>query len=175
MTYVFVGLVFIGLIAAVWVMLYGVERPRAPGDESPRSFAAWPALLATFCFVTGIVGYLVNRFGPGRESMALIAVGAGALATVAARQAIASWWTVVPEHDVDDERYVLQGSLGRVVAAIGGGVAGQISLESSGQQQVLPAKAIDDQTMAVGTEVVIERIEDGVAYVEDWATVEKRL
>jgi hypothetical protein len=29
--------------------------------------------------------------------------------------------------------------------------------------------------MPVGTEVVIERIEDGVAYVEDWATVEKRL
>jgi hypothetical protein len=76
---------------------------------------------------------------------------------------------------VDDERYVLQGSLGRVVAPIGSKSAGQVSLESSGHKEILPARGIDDQTMPVGTEVVIERIEDGVAYVEDWATVEKRL
>jgi hypothetical protein len=50
-----------------------------------------------------------------------------------------------------------------------------ISLESSGHREVIPARGIDDQSMAVGTEVVIERIEDGVAYVEDWAAVEKRL
>jgi hypothetical protein len=175
MTYLFVGLVVVGLIAAVRVMLYGVERPRADGDTSPRSFSASPALLATFCFVSGIVGYSSMRFGLRPVSTWIAALAVGLLATYAASRVIASWWTVVPEHDVDDERYVLQGSLGRVVAAIGGDTAGQISLESSGHQQVLPARAVDDQAMAVGTEVVIERIEDGVAYVEDWATVEKRL
>jgi membrane protein implicated in regulation of membrane protease activity len=175
MTYVFIGLVFVGLIAGVRVMLYGVERQRAAGDEAPRSFSASPALIATFCFFVGIVGYVALRFGTAPAATWLAALGVGAVATYAASQIIASWWTVVPEHDVDDERYVLQGSLGRVVAAIPQGTAGQISLESSGHKQVLPARAVDDQSMPVGTEVVIERIEDGVAYVEDWATVERRL
>ena len=66
MTYVFVGLVFLGLVSAVRVMLYGVERPRPAGDASPRSFSASPALLATFCFVAGIVGYSSMRLGFGQ-------------------------------------------------------------------------------------------------------------
>ena len=175
MIYVFVGLVFLGLVAAVRVMLYGVERQRDPDDKSPRSFSASPALIATFCFIAGIVGYGCMRFGVSVPATWLASLGVGLVAAWAASQVIAAWWTVVPEHDVDDERYVLQGSLGRVVAAIGVNDAGQISLESSGHKQVLPARGIDEQSMAIGTEVVIERIEDGVAYVEDWATVEKRL
>jgi membrane protein implicated in regulation of membrane protease activity len=175
MIYAFVGLVFLGLVAAVRVMLYGVERQRPAGDDSPRSFSASPALIATFCFVAGIVGYAALRFGARPAAAWVAAIGVGLVSTYAASQIIAAWWTVVPEHDVDDERYVLQGSLGRVVAAIGANAAGQISLESSGHKDLLPARGVDDQPMAVGTEVVIERIEDGVAYVEDWATVEKRL
>jgi membrane protein implicated in regulation of membrane protease activity len=175
MTYVFIGLAFLGIIAAVRVMLYGVERERASGDDTPRSFAAAPALLATFSFVAGVVGYVSIRMGLRPAATWLAALGLAIVATYAAARIIAAWWTVVPEHDIDDERYVLQGSLGRVVGAIGSQAAGAISLESSGHQQVMPARAIDDQAMPVGTEVVIERIEDGVAYVEDWAAVEKRL
>ena len=175
MIYAFIGFVVIGLIATVRVMLYGVERQRAPGDQTPRSFSASPALIAVFSFVAGLTGYVCMRLGVTAPATWVAAFGLGAVSTYAASQIIARWWTVVPEHDVDDERYVLQGSLGRVVSAIASNGAGQISLESSGHRQVLPARGIDDQSMAVGTEVVIERIEDGVAYVEDWATVEKRL
>jgi hypothetical protein len=175
MIYVFVGLVFVGVLAAVRVMLYGVEKQRPAGDPTPRSFSASPALLSTFCFVAGIVGYVSLRLGMHPASTWLAALGLGAIATYGASRVIAAWWTVVPEHDVDDERYVLQGSLGRVVEAIGTTSAGKISLESSGHKEVMPARGIDDQAMGVGTEVVIERIEDGVAFVEDWAVVEKRL
>lgn len=175
MIYVFVGLVFVGLIAAVRVMLYGVEKQRPAGDESPRAFSSLPALVAVFCVVAGIVGYVAMRASLRPAAIWLAAVGLGAVAAFAASRVIAAWWTVVPEHDIDDERYVLQGSVARVVAAIGGQSAGQIVLETSGQKQTLPARAIDDQALGVGTEVVIERIEDGVAYVEDWAAVEKRL
>jgi hypothetical protein len=175
MIYVFVGLVFVGLVAAVRVMLYGVERHRPAGDSSPRSFSAFPALLATFCFVAGIVGYAGVRFGLTPATTWATALGAGSVAAFGASRVIATWWAVVPEHDVDDERYVLQGSLGRVVSPIGVQAPGKISLESSGHKDTLPARAIDNQEIGVGTEVVIERIEDGVAYVEDWATVEKRL
>jgi hypothetical protein len=175
MNYFFVGLVFVGLIAGVRVMLYGVERQRPSGDATPRSFSASPALVATFCFVAGIVGYVSVRLGLQPAPAWVAALGTGAISTFGASRVIAQWWTVVPEHDVDDERYVLQGSLGRVVAAIAAEAPGQVSLASSGHKDILPARSIDDQSMPVGTEVVIERIEDGVAYVEDWAEVEKRL
>jgi hypothetical protein len=175
MPYIFIGLVVVGLIAGVWVMLYGVERPHQPGEAAPRTFTPLPVLVATFCIVAGIIGYASERFGLQPASTWLAAAGVGALAAFVASRVIAAWWTVVPEHDVDDERYVLQGSLGRVVAAIAADNTGKISLESSGHREVLPARGIDDQSMGVGTEVVIERIEDGVAYVEDWAAVEKRL
>jgi hypothetical protein len=175
MIYVFVGLVFVGVIAAVRVMLYGVERQRSAGDTSPRSFSASPALISVFSFVAGIVGYVSRRLGLRPGPTWLAALGIAAVATFAASRVITAWWTVVPEHDIDDERYVLQGSLGRVTAAIDGESAGQISLENSAHKEFLPARSIDGQTMGVGTEVVIERIEDGVAYVEDWAVVEKRL
>ncbi len=175
MTYVFIGLVFLGVIAGVRVMLYGVERPREAGDTTPRSFSASPVLIATFCIAAGIVGYGSERAGVRPASTWLAALGVGAVAAFGVSRVVAAWWTVVPEHDVDDERYVLQGSLGRVVSAIAADVPGSISLESSGHKEVLPARGVDDQSMPAGTEVVIERIEDGVAYVEDWATVEKRL
>lgn len=172
---IFVGLVFLGLIAAVRVMLYGVERQRADGDHSPRTFSASPALIASFCVVAGIVGYVALKAGVQPVPSVIGALVAAVVAAFGTARAVAKWWTVVPEHDIDDARYVLQGSIGRIVTGIGAQSAGQVSLEGLSPQRVLPARSIDDQALAAGTEVVIERIEDGVAYVEDWASVEKRL
>src|SRR4051812_10977803 len=142
MIYAFVGLVFVGLIAAVRVMLYGVERQRAAGDDRPRSFSASPALIATFCFVAGIAGYACMRFGVSTSATWMAAIGLGAVATYAASQVIAAWWTVVPEHDVDDERYVLQGSLGRVVAAIGSNTAGGGAPRSAGGEKKISPRRV---------------------------------
>jgi membrane protein implicated in regulation of membrane protease activity len=171
----FVGLFFLGLIAAVRVMLYGVERQRPVGDSSPRSFSVSPAIVASFAVVAGMVGYLLAKFDLSPAGIWSVAIGAGLIAGGVTVRAVARWWQVVPEHDVDDERYVLQGSLGRVVALIAERGLGKVSLEGGPPSRVMPARAIDDHSVAVGTEVVIERIEDGVAYVEQWAEVEKRL
>ena len=171
----FVGLFFVGSIAAVRVMLYGVERVRDAGDSSPRSFSSYPALIASFAGVAGIVGYLSVRAGLQPAVIWTLPFVAAVIAAWGTARAVARWWTVVPEHDVDDERYVLQGSLGRVVTTIPARSPGQISLEGGVPQKLMPARSIDDQQIIAGTEVVIERIEEGVAYVEDWAEVEKRL
>ena len=171
----FVGLFFLGLIAAVRVMLYGVERQRPVGDSSPRSFSLSPAVIASFAFATGIIGYVLARLNVQPLATWVVALVAGVLISIVAARAVSRWWAVVPEHDVDDERYILQGSLGRVVSIIGERGLGKVSLAGPADDRVMPARAIDDQSMPVGTEVVIERIEDGVAYVEQWAEVEKRL
>src|SRR6476660_7538061 len=131
MIYVFVGLFFLGLIGGVRVMLYGVEKQR-PTSDAPRSFSASPAVIAMFCFVAGIVGYVATRMGVRPISVWLASLGLGVISAFATSRVVAAWWAVVPEHDIDDERYVLQGSLGRVVAPITSGGAGTISLESSG-------------------------------------------
>ena len=175
MTAVFVGLFFIGLIAVVRVMLYGVERRRPIGDSSPRSFSVSPAVIASFAVVSGMVGYLLVKLALPAMTVWSVGLLAGLVAAVITVRAVARWWRVVPEHDVDDERYVLQGSLARVVALIGERGLGTVTLAGDSVDRVMPARAIDDHSVAVGTEVVIERIEDGVAYVEQWAEVEKRL
>jgi len=174
MIFVYVALVFVGVLGAVRVMLYGVERER-PNDSAPRSFALAPALITAFCLSAGIVGYTLLRTGTAGAVTAGVATGVGLLVAVFSASAMKRWWLVVPEHDVDDERYVLQGSLAQVVSDIAERGIGQVTLRNDGGQTAMPARGVDDQAMRAGTEVVIERIENGVAFVEEWEQVEKRL
>jgi membrane protein implicated in regulation of membrane protease activity len=97
------------------------------------------------------------------------------LAAAVAARLVRRWWTVTPEHDVDDERYVLQGHLARVTKPIDVGVEGEVTFEFANDHRVVRARGLDERALAIGTDVVIERIEDDLAYVEAWAEVEKRL
>lgn len=173
MTVLFVASLIIGLLLGVRVMLYGVERPREQHPEGERSFRLSPAIFVAFFVVFGISGYAARR----RAEPVPLVVGlvAGIVAAVAAARLVRRWWQVVPEHDVDDERYVLQGQLAQVVTAIDPGGVGQIEFQVDAQHRRLSARGIGGEPLAVGTEVVIERIEDGVAYVEAWSEVEQRL
>src|SRR3954462_14466909 len=47
-----------GLLLAVRVMMYGVERPREKSPSGERSFQLSPALLVSFAVVFGVVGYI---------------------------------------------------------------------------------------------------------------------
>jgi hypothetical protein len=81
----------------------------------------------------------------------------------------------VPEHDVDDERYVLQGQLARVTKPMSGDVEGEVTFRFGNEQRYVRARDLDGGSIAADSEVVIERIEGDVAYVEAWQEVEKRL
>ena len=165
-----------GLLLAVRVMMYGVERPRELDASAERSFRLSPPIMIAFAIVFGISGYVLTR-RPGASPVlaAVIAAGLGLVASFAAARLVSAWWKVTPEHDVDDERYVLQGHLARVVKAIGADSDGEVAFEFGSQQRVVRARGVDHVTMSAGTEVVIERIENDVAYVEAWLEVEKRL
>jgi membrane protein implicated in regulation of membrane protease activity len=101
----------------------------------------------------------------------LVGIVAGAFAVRLVRRAAA----FVPEHDPDDPRYVLQGHVATVTAPIGPAGEGEIAYVVEGTRHTARARGLDGSTAERGVEVVIERIEDGVAYVEPWAEVEKRL
>ena len=88
---------------------------------------------------------------------------------------IAGWAVPSAARDVPDERYLLQGHLARVTRPIEGSQGGEIAFEVEGRRQMATAASLDGTSIAVDADVVIERVENGVAYVERWTTIAKQL
>jgi hypothetical protein len=176
MKYAYLASFIGGLLLAVRIMIYGVERPREDHPSGERSFRLSPAIIVAFTIVFGVVGYVLTQRTVGAPATRLaISAFLGAMCAVVAARSVRKWWTVTPEHDVDDPRYVLQGILARVTKSISPGVDGEVAFTVGDERRVLAARGIDETPLAAESEVVIERIEDDVAYVESWSEVEKRL
>ena len=169
-----------GLVLGVYVMMYGVERGQgslpvrvAPGARYPAS--PWVPALGGFLTAFGFVGYLLERGDVGMvPARFVIALLAGVLGMLAGRAIVTRWAIPGALADEVDERYLLQGWFAHVVAPIGD-EAGQVTYEVDGVTHRAVARTLDGAPIAAGTEVVIERIEDGVAWVEPWVQVEQRI
>jgi hypothetical protein len=193
MTAVYAACFVAGVLLAVYVMLYGVERrsaPAAPADgrapheatvaHDPRSE---PRPLgngqnaAAFLSVFGAAGYLLQRGLPDRPTavVAGLAAAAGAAAFAVSALLLRAWAIPGARREVVDERYLMQGHPATVTREIPAGGAGEIAYEADGRRWTVPARAWDDGAIAHGAEVAIDRVEGGVAFVEDWAQVEARL
>ena len=59
MTALYLGAFVLGLVLAVRVMMFGVERPRSQHPRGERSFRASRPAIVTFLAVFGIVGSLI--------------------------------------------------------------------------------------------------------------------
>ncbi|HEX7020045.1 MAG TPA: hypothetical protein VF159_08555 [Gemmatimonadaceae bacterium] len=175
MSIVFLVVFIAGLLLAVRIMMFGVERPRESHPSGERSFSRAQPLISTFAIFVGLVGYVLIKRGTGAPAATIASAAVGGVACLIAARLVTSWWKVTPEHDVDDERYVLQGHLAEVVTPIASGGDGEVAFEYGGERRVLRARSIEPSALDRGAEVVIERIEDDVAYVEPWFEVEKRL
>jgi len=184
-----------GTVLSVFVMLVGVVRP--PGGSVPeipagtgpfvsreRLIAAagrmsaryhLPVLAAfTFCF--GLLGYALSRLTQlgSVAQLAIAGVAGGGLAIFAAT-VVARWALPAARMDVPDERYLLQGHFARVVREVTAAHPGLVSVEINGVSHTAPALSLLGENISPGTEVVIERVEDEVAFVEPWTTVERRI
>jgi hypothetical protein len=176
MTILFLASFVAGLLLAVRVMMYGVERPREENPAGERSFRLSPAIIVVFLITFGATGYVLTRRGSTSVAMTLgVAAGLGVVLAAIAAYFVKKWWIITPEHDVDDVRYILQGHIARVTKPIRADVDGEVTYEIGSERHVVRARSFDDGAIAAGTEVVIERIENDVAYVEAWMEVEKRL
>ena len=171
----------LGLLFGVRAMLVGVERapadapyPAAPARELRASLLL--PLLAGFATVFGITGYLLARYSQLSVGAQVgVAAALGALFAVAMATLVLKWAIPSAREEVVDERYLLQGSPARVVRAIGADAPGAVEYDAGGARVVSEARSFDNSPIEPGTEVVIERVEAGVAYVERWALVEERL
>lgn len=160
---------------AVFAMLNGVGYARQDRSRAPSPFFNLPAL-AAFAVGFGAAGYpLASRTRLPVWVVLLIAIAVGALAisgmiTLLARWAFRGISAASPGDD-----HEMQGQLAIVTRAISGSAPGEISYEHLGKPLKSPARSLGTMALPVGADVVIDRIEAGVAFVEEWAMVEKRL
>lgn len=166
-----------GLLILVYLMIAGVPRVEdgrgIPAGSAPRTILP---MLGAMCTGGGVAGYLSGRspaLGAGVRTA--IVLGAALGAAVAARWLVRVAFAAPSADPEDDPRYRYQGHVARMTQAITTDARGRVVFEIDGQHFDLAAQSIDGATIAAGTEVVIERIDDDLATVERWAVVEERL
>lgn len=191
--FLFLVLFLAGLLSLVMFMLFGVERQGRvsvvalqSGDPDAwrrflgvtrdvRARIGLPGL-AAFATLFGMVGYVLSRYTSlALPARLLIATLAGGAALTLAIVLVAKWAVPSARNDEIDERFLLQGHFGTVIAPVADGGVGEIGYELGGARFRLPARSLDGSSIDRDAEVVIERVEDGVAYVEAWTHVEKRI
>lgn len=166
-----------GLVLAVFAMLHGVEyaRRRRNRSQRPSAFFNLPAV-AAFAVGFGAVGYpLASRTTLPAWGIVLIAIAGGALAITGMITLLAQWALRGLSAPFSAEEYEIQGQLAVVTRELTPAREGEISYDRLGKRELVPARSLGTTVIAIGSEVVIDRIEDGVAFVEEWTVVEQRL
>ena len=141
--------------------------PHAHADSGPGifSFSTATAFLAWF----GGAGYLLTRYSSvwpvaGLLFAALIGVGGAAVVFVFMAKVLYS-----PHENLDPDDYDVVGQLGRVSVPIRAGGTGEILFTQAGARRVAGARGEDGKAIDKGTEVVVTRYQNGLAYVKKWS------
>lgn len=170
----FVAVFIAGLVLAVFAMLHGVEHLRRNRSRAPSPFFNFPAI-AAFCVGFGAAGYPISTRTrlPG-WGVLLIAIASGGLALSGMITLLATWALRGVSDPLGDEQEI-QGQLAVVTQQITAESAGEIAYEQLGARIRIAAHALGGAPIPAGTDVVIDRIENSIAFVEEWAVVEQRL
>lgn len=185
MTQLFLVCFLAGLLLMVGSMLWGVERkpdglsPALPGGQQTVRTRLTVPNLGAFLTLFGVTGYPLFRYaGLSTLPTLILAAVLGAGGVVGASLIIARWAVPGVAAEVVDERYILQGQPARITRVFGNSGDDrtyEIAYDDGGRERLTRAQSLDGTPLVDGSEVVIERIENGVAYVEAWSVVEKRL
>ena len=163
-----------GLLLAVFAMLHGVEHARRNRSKAPSPFFNLPAI-AAFAVGFGAAGYpLVSRTRLPSWAILLIAIASGSLA-IGGMITLLARWALRGAGPASAQSEEIQGQLALVTQDIAPDSAGEIAYEHLGEQLRVSALALNQRSLSVGAEVVIDRIENGIAFVEEWSVVEQRL
>lgn len=162
-----------GLLFSVRVMVSGVEREQGLGRVVVRS--RW-AMLAGMLTLSGFLGSLCVRIPVARTLTAVAVLIGLALGALSARFLVARAAAMpVTDHEFDP-RFSMQGMPATVVTAIPESGEGLVQLPAGAtQMSPIRARSIDGSAIAAGIEVGVERLDEGVAFVEVWSAIEARL
>ena len=138
---------------------------------SPFNLSTISAFLTWF----GGAGYLLVRYS---SFTGVIIVALSTVAGVVGGGAIFVTLTryVMPRlTEMRAEDYRLPGTVGHVTSAIRAGGTGEIVYSLAGTRHSDGARSVSGEALERGTEIVIVRVEKGIAYVERWDRYAKRL
>jgi hypothetical protein len=173
----YAGISGVGLLISVYAMLYGtVRKGRGPSAiKFPIAGFNTPVVGAAL-IAFGAAGYLMMKYSQFDTIAILIGSLAAAGAGWIGMTVLMSKWALRGSlNDPHEEIEELQGIVATVTRAISPTEPGEISYSFRGVPTRTAARNIAGDAVEAGTEVVIDRIENGVAEVELWSVVEKRL
>jgi len=129
-----------------------------------------PSTLSAFLMWFGGAGYLLTRYSPlAAITITLLATGAGIVGAGIVFAVIMRYFmprlTVLARED-----FQLEGMVARVSSTIRAGGTGEIVYTLGGTRHVDGARSVTSEALERGTQVVILRIEKGIAYVDRWTT-----
>jgi hypothetical protein len=161
-----------GLGAAVYTMLLGVTPSPAARATTKVGMLTAPSV-AAFAIVFGAVGNLcTTRTTLTPFVIFVIAFAAGAVTIPVSAPILAR---VARSRKTSGEDFDVEGQLATVVSPLSDVSPGDVVYNRDGHEVTQRAVNLVSGVLAAGHEVVIDRIQDGIAYVEAWETVEKRL
>ena len=167
----------IGLVVGVYAMLNGTVRAgHAPGMVEPPHAAFNAPVVGAALVAFGAVGYLVAKYSQlGTISTLIIALLAAAAGWVGMGVLMAKWALRGPLSDPHEDLEELQGTIATVTRAITPDEPGEIAYSFRGAPLVAQARCITGEPVPLGAEVVIDKVENGMADIEPWTTVEQRI
>jgi membrane protein implicated in regulation of membrane protease activity len=162
-----------GLGAAVYTMLLGVTPAPAARATTKLGMLSAPSV-AAFAIVFGAVGYLcTTRTELTPFVVFIIAFGAGTITIPLSAPLLAR--LARSRKGSSGEDLDIEGQLAKVVSPLSDDSPGDVAYCVDGREVTQRALNLVPGSLPIGREVVIDRIDDGIAYVEDWESVEKRL
>ena len=175
---VFYACIFgVGLLLAVYAMLHGtVRKGSEPGAiRFPMAGLNTP-VIGSALIAFGAVGYLTTKYSHFDTIEIIVAsIIAAAIGWIGMTVLMAKWALRGSLNDPHEEIEELQGTVATVTRPISSSEVGQISYSFRGSPTRIAARNIGGDDIPAGTEVVSDRIDNGVAHVELWAIVEQRL
>lgn len=167
-------LVFVaGLGVAVYSMLQGVTPGPTAGVATRVGTITAPSV-AAFAVTFGAIGYLCTTRTSVSYPLVLVIALVGGGATIPLTAPLLAKLTRTRADDSSNE-LELEGQPARVMQTITESIPGEIAYEREGKEFRHRALNLIEGVLVPGRDVIIDRMEGGVAYVEDWDRVERRL
>ena len=149
----------------------GAQGTASPAStQASRATLSWlnPSAIVAFLAWFGGTGYLLTQY---YGVWYLMALGFAILSGFAGA-AIVSWFLikVLLPHEVElhDADFELAGTLAKVTSSIREGGTGEITYSQGGVRRCAGARSNDGTALEKGSEVVVARYDNGIAYVTRW-------
>jgi hypothetical protein len=162
-----------GLGVAVYSMLQGLTPAPDAGPLTRLLMKTAPST-AAFAVLFGAIGYLCTAHTSLNPWVVLLIAAGGAAASLTVSAPILVRLIARMRAEPPGALEV-EGQIAVVLKPVSDSAPGEIQYERDGRHYHHPALNLVTGELLPGQDVVIDRIEAGVAYVEDWNSVERRL